>query len=162
MLTLRAYDQDDWPDVCRVHDRARPLELARGGVDARAFRPMEEAAGDDEFFVSETIVACLDDAVVGFVSWNGDYITWLYVDPDHHRAGIGRRLVRAALERIGPQAWTSTLGGNDAAIGLFREAGMELVRARPGDCDGYPCTALRLALPTSRMRDPAARRADAG
>jgi ribosomal protein S18 acetylase RimI-like enzyme len=155
---IRGYTPADWPQVCRVHDLARVLELERGGVDARAFRPMEEAAERDEFFLSETLVACVEDRVVGFVSWHGPYITWLYVDPGYHRRGIGSRLVHEALPRIGPEAWTITLEGNDAAVTLFREAGMEIVQARSSHCEGYPSTALRLALPTSRMRDPAARR----
>lgn len=157
-MTTRSYAPTDWPDVCRVHDRARAIELQRGGVDARAFRSMEEAAHDDEFFLSETRVAIADGKIVGFVSWNGSYITWLYVDPVHHREGIGRELVREAVDRIGSAAWTTTLGGNDAALSLFRAAGMEEVFRRPADCDGYPCVVVRLALPTSPMHDASRRR----
>ena len=158
MLMTREYCDADWPQVCRVHDLARVVELASGGVDARAFRSMEEAAEADEFFVSETLVACAANKVVGFVSWNGEYVTWLYVDPSYHRRGIGRRLLRDALHRIGPEAWTTMLDGNDAALALYRQAGMEVTSTRPGYSDGYPGTSLRLALPTSRMRNPAARR----
>lgn len=117
---------------------------------------MEEAAEADEFFDSETLVAYEADTLVGFVSWNGAYITWLYVDPGCHRRGIGRRLLGDCLQRIGPEAWTNTLSGNDAAVELFRALGMEVVSTRPSDCEGYRCTSLRLALPASRMRDPAA------
>jgi ribosomal protein S18 acetylase RimI-like enzyme len=158
---IRKYSPADWPHVCRVHDLARVVELRRGGVDARAFDAMADAAEGDEFFVSETLVACLEDVVVGFISWNGAYMTWLYVDPAYHRRGVGRRLVRAALQRIGPEAWTNSLGGNDAAVNLYRKSGMEIVWTRASLCDGYLCTTLRLALPTSRMRDPDARRQSA-
>ena len=58
----------------------------------------------------------LVNQVVGFVSWNGSYITWLYVAPPHQRRGIGRRLLKEAMERIGPEAWTSLLAGNEPAI----------------------------------------------
>lgn len=157
-LILRAYSTADWPAICRIHDAARVQELAAGGVDPRAFRPMTEAAEGDEFFVSETVVACESETVVGFVSWNGDYVTWLYIDPLFQRRGVGSKLLQHALERIGPEAWTNLLGGNEAALSLYRAVGMEVVWTKPSECDGYPCVGLRVALPTSRMRDPVAKR----
>jgi [ribosomal protein S18]-alanine N-acetyltransferase len=157
-LLIRPYTRGDWPGVCAIHDAARIQELAAGGVDPRAFRTMVDAAEGDEFFVSETLVACISDQMAGFVSWHGDYVTWLYVAPIFQRRGIGRRLLAAALARIGPQAWTSLLGGNEPALALYLAAGMEVVWTRPSECEGYPCQGMRVALPTSRMRDPQARR----
>lgn len=157
-VEIRGYLPSDWLAVSRIHDSARLQELERGQVDLRAFRPMVDVAEQDEFFASEALVATVDGEVVGFVSWNGDLLTWLYVAPNHQRRGIGRQLLVAALHRIGPQAWTGMLGGNAAALALYQQAGLEIVFSRPGECDGYPCTTVRLALPTSRMRDPAANR----
>lgn len=89
--------------VCSIHDTARVQELAAGGVNPRAFRPMHEVAQVDEFFDCETMVACLDN-VVGFVSWNGSYITWLYVKPSIQGRGVGWRLLQHAVQQIGPDA----------------------------------------------------------
>ncbi len=119
---------------------------------------MADAAAEDEFFESETLVFCIGPDVVGFVSWNDDYLTWLYVDPAHHRQGIGRGLLEAALPRIGPDAWTNTIPENLPALALYQAVGMELVRIWPSSCDGYPCNTARLALPTSRMRSVEATR----
>lgn len=160
VIKLRAYEQADWPAVCRIHDAARVQELAAGQVDPRAFRPMVEAAAGDEFFISQTLIACAGKEVVGFVSWNGPYITWLYVDPDYQRRGIGSRLLNEALSRSGPNTWTSMLAANDAAMSIYLKAGLEVVWIRPSECDGYPCQGVRLALPTSWMHNPNARRSD--
>lgn len=157
-VTLRVYQPADWEAVCRIHDAARLQELAAGGVDERAFKPMTAAAEEDEFHVSEKLVAYGHGQVVGFVAWNGDYITWLYVDPAWQRRGIGGRMLREALQHVGPEAWTNCLGGNEAAIRLYQTMGMEIVWDRAGDCEGFPCRSLRLALATSRMRNPAAKR----
>jgi GNAT superfamily N-acetyltransferase len=155
-VTVRAYAPTDWPAVCRVHDAARVLELAAGGVDPRAYLSMAAAAERDGFFDSETLVACVADDVVGFVSWRGAYLSWLYVAPSAHRRGAGRRMLAEALRRIGPEAWTLLLEGNEPARALYGSFGMEMVAVGPSDCEGYPCRAARLALPGSRMRDPAA------
>ncbi|QDU26362.1 putative acyltransferase [Anatilimnocola aggregata] len=119
---------------------------------------MLEVAEADEFFVSETLVACIAEVVVGFVSWNEPYITWLYVDPRQQRCGIGRQLLQAALQRIGGEAWTTTIAGNEPAQALYLSLGMKVVKTMPSEIEGYPCIGVRLALPTSRMRDHAARR----
>ena len=76
------------------------------------------------------------------------------------RRGVGTRLLAEALTHIGPQAWLNTIGGNEAALAFYRKAGFDVVNSMPGNCDGYPCTTLRLALPTSQMRDPNVGRAD--
>jgi ribosomal protein S18 acetylase RimI-like enzyme len=155
-IAVRPYAPADWPAVCRVHDAARLIELAHGGVDPRANLSMAAAAQRDGFFASETLIACVDDVVVGFVSWRGAYVSWLYVAPSAHRRGVGRRLLDEALRRIGPEAWTIMLEGNEPARALYASFGMETVAVWPSDCEGYPCRTVRLALPGSRMRDPAA------
>ncbi len=155
-VTLRQYGPSDWESVCAVHDASRPDEL-RGSVDPRAFKPMAEAAQEDLFFESETVVACDGERVVGFVSFREAYITWLYVHPQYCRRGIGRMLLREAVRRCGPQAWVNTLAGNAPAIALYRGEGFDVVKRIASECEGYPCVSLRLALPTSRMHDPEAR-----
>lgn len=157
-LLIRDYVPADWTQICRVHDAARLQELAAGAVDPRAFRPMADVAARDGFFASQTLVACDGIAVVGFVSWRDAYITWLYVEPRRQRRGVGRRLLENALRQIGPDAWTNMIAGNEPALALYRAVGMEVVCTRPGDCEGYSCNAMRLALPSSPMRDPAAER----
>jgi putative acetyltransferase len=119
---------------------------------------MTAAAEDDEFHLSKTAVACCDGRVVGFISWNGSYISWLYVEPGFQGQGIGKELLAHALQQIGPEAWTNMLAGNEPAQRIYTAAGMEVVWTRDSSCDGYPCRGMRLALPTSRMRDPNARR----
>lgn len=148
MVTIRNYHEDDFPAVCAVHDRARPDEL-RGSVPPEAFRPMADVAADERFFTSQTLVACDGGRVVGFVSFEGAYITWLYVDPAYHRQGVGRQLLRHAMTSCGPDAWTNTLAGNVAARRLYECEGFRVAREFDSDCDGYPCRTLRLALPTS-------------
>ncbi|HEX4087015.1 MAG TPA: N-acetyltransferase [Chthoniobacteraceae bacterium] len=157
-MAIRRYTAADWEDVCHIHDESRVQELFSGGVDPRAFRTMAEVAQSDEFFASETLLAYAGESIAGFISWNGAYITWLYVLPAYQRRGIGRRLLDEALRRIGPHAWTNIIAGNEPALAVYRAFGMEPVWTRPADCEGYVCNMTRLALPDSPMRDPSMRR----
>ena len=44
-------------------------------------------------------VACIDGRVVGYLAATGAHVDQFFVDPDHQRAGIGRRLFEAMLAR---------------------------------------------------------------
>lgn len=153
---LRAFTGADWAAVAAIHDAARCQELQRGGVPLAAWRPMDACAEEEEFFDSETRVAETAGAVAGFVSWRGAYITWMYVHPAAQGRGLGSLLLRRAKEEIGPGAWVNVIGGNAPAERLYRKHGFERVFERPGHCAGHPCRLLRMALPTSPMRDPSA------
>ncbi|MDB9524904.1 GNAT family N-acetyltransferase [Oscillatoria sp. CS-180] len=145
-VTIRAYRPEDWRAVCAVHDRARPLEL-RNSCDPKAFVPLandhEEA---DDFHRSQKFVACFEDTVIGFVGIDQHCISWLYVDPKYARRGIGRRLLRSAIHRIGAQAWTIVLSGNTPARCLYESEGFQVVDAFESMNAGYSCTCLELAL----------------
>jgi ribosomal protein S18 acetylase RimI-like enzyme len=155
-FTIRAYQDNDWLAVCAVHDRARPDEL-RGSCDARAFVPLAEEPDDAASLQrSRKFVACVGEQVVGFVGIDATYVSWLYVDPVFYRQGIGRRLLRLALQRIGPQAWTVALAGNLAARRLYESEGFRVIRTYEGTNAGYPCTCVELApsrLPGDSQKD---------
>jgi ribosomal protein S18 acetylase RimI-like enzyme len=149
-VVIRPYRDSDYPAVCAVHDRARPDEL-QGSCDPRAFVPLAEDHGDAENFRrSQKDVACLGERVVGFVGTDGTYLSWLYVDPAHYGRGIGRRLLRLGIERIGPQGWTRALAGNTRARRLYESEGFSVVRTYQGSNAGYPCPCVQLALQAER------------
>jgi ribosomal protein S18 acetylase RimI-like enzyme len=154
-VEIRAFEPEYWEAICEFYEPAAVLELALAGVDAKALRPLPEEEDIDKFVELNTaLLAYIDGRAVGFVAWrDGGYLSWLYVDPKHHRCGIGNRLLEEAMSFLGPQAWTLVKVGNDAAISLYQKHGMEVVRSRPADTWGHPHTELRLALPTSRKYD---------
>src|SRR5262245_55491701 len=116
-IVIRDYRADDWPAICRVHDRARPDEL-RGSFDPRAFIPLAEDTEARTIDECEMFVAQLGDEVAGFAGIDDPYLAWLYVDPAHYRRGIGRALLRHCLARLGEDAWTRACGNNLPAIRL--------------------------------------------
>jgi ribosomal protein S18 acetylase RimI-like enzyme len=157
-----SFVSQDWPTLCDVYASAVKVELALSGMDRRAFRPMADEEDLGTFLrLNTTLVACIDGRVVGFVAWrdrdewtNSGYLSWLFVDPAHHRRGIGDRLLSRAMEALGSQAWTLVKQGNDPAIRLYEKHGMRIVKSRPAETWGYPHVELRMALPTSRKYDP--------
>jgi ribosomal protein S18 acetylase RimI-like enzyme len=145
-VVMRAYCNTNWPPVCAVHDRARPDEL-RSSCDPRAFVPRAEEQDDAESMQrSHKVVACLGEQIVGVVGIDGTSLSWLYVDPAYYGQGIGRRLLRLGIKRIGPQAWTVVLAGNTRARRLYESEGFQIVQAYESANAGYPCTCVEMAL----------------
>lgn len=134
-MTIRPYAPADWDRLCAIHDRARIDEL-RGSVDPAAFLPLAATAEAEGLFDGELWVAEVAGDVAGFVAVADDEVTWLYVDPDRARRGIGRALLRHALARCGPIATTVVLAGNAPAIALYRSEGFEVVETKRGGLAG--------------------------
>jgi ribosomal protein S18 acetylase RimI-like enzyme len=143
MITYRDYQEEDWPAICRIHDRARPHEL-EGSCDPHAFVPIEQDSEVEDLKRHKKFVACDGNQVVGFVALEEKSVSFLYVDPDQYGQGIGRKLLQIADEIIGEGAWTIVLDGNQRAIRLYASEGYREVRRFEGDNAGYPCTCLRM------------------
>lgn len=146
---IRPYQDTDWEDLCEIHDRARPDELRAGSVDPDAFLTLAETAEPEGLFDGDVWVACVAERAVGFVAVDDDEVTWLYVHPDYHRYGIGRRLLRYAVGRCGPVVTTECLSGNTPAINLNVSEGFEVVETRTGKLAGnerFQATGVELRL----------------
>jgi len=121
-VDVRDYRTTDWPAVCRIHDSARPIEVA-GFVPKSEVWSMEQAAVVDGFFDSQTFLACLDHAEgtpAGFVSIRGAEICWFYVDPALHRQGIGRKLIEYVLPLLGADGFALCVSENPQAQAFYR------------------------------------------
>ncbi len=140
MLVLRPYQDQDWKAICHIHDRARIDELT-GSVSLDAFLSLEQAYETEGLFDGEVYVACDNEEVLGFVAYTDDELTWLYVDPAHYRKGIGRELLRFAVNSAGPIVECEVLTGNKAALALYLSEGFVIKKTVMGSLEGnetYP------------------------
>jgi GNAT superfamily N-acetyltransferase len=116
-----------------------------GSCDAAAFVPLADDADDlAEFLSVHKTVACINDNIVGFVGVEGDQLGWLYVDPQFARRGIGRRLLKHALQWIVGAARVHVLAGNAPALQLYLEEGFTLADTFDSANHGYACRVMAL------------------
>lgn len=144
-ILIRDYRLQDWPAICRVHDRSRPDEL-RGSFDPRAFVPLAQDPEAGYIASCDMFVAEDGDTVVGFAGIDDPYLAWLYVDPAYYRRGIGRALLRHCLARLGKDAWTYACGNNTAALTLYESEGFVIESRYTGTNAGFQGPSARLAL----------------
>jgi ribosomal protein S18 acetylase RimI-like enzyme len=148
MIQLRNYNSPDWDAISIIHDRARLDEL-RASVGLEAFLSLAATAENEGLFEGEVWVACDGETVVGFIAFADDEVTWLYVSPDYYRQGIGKRLLRQAINRCGKIVSTSVLSGNDAALQLYLSEGFKIIETKTGKLNGnesFPATGHILEL----------------
>lgn len=135
MPTIRPYSPDNWPRLCAIHDRARLDELRLPAGEA-AFLTLEQTAENEGLFDNRLDVAVVNDDVVGFVAFSNDELTWLYVDPAHYGQGIGRALLRHAIQQAGPVFTTEVLEGNTPALNLYLSEGFRIDKHMSGRLTG--------------------------
>lgn len=134
-ITIRPYADTDWPALNRIHDAARLDEL-RPTVGVEAFLTLADTYENEGLFDDVVLVAEYDGDVAGFIAVADHEVTWMYVDPERYRRGVGRALLRAALaDATGPVELT-VLDGNDAARALYESEGFVLQHTRTGPLVG--------------------------
>ena len=69
MLSIREYvHQLDWDNICKIHDKARILELEES-APKEAFIPLEECYKVEKLFDSIIFVAEQNNETIGFVAF---------------------------------------------------------------------------------------------
>ena len=144
-ILIRDYNEEDWPEVRRIHNLTRPIEL-EGSCDPRAFVPLAEDEQDfEEFKRCHKLVACVAGRVTGFVGVSEDEVGWLYVDPVDSGKGIGRQLLQEGVRQVKTIASVYVLKGNIPALRLYESEGFVTVTEFKSENNGYPCVVLKLS-----------------
>lgn len=132
---IRPYAPEDWEEIRRIHDAARMLEL-RASVGEAAFLGLEETAESEGLFDGALEVIEHEGRVRGFVAYTPTDLTWLYVDPEVHGRGLGRRMLQHAILMSEPVFRTEVLEGNEQALRLYLSEGFEVTARKSGRLEG--------------------------
>ena len=130
-IQIREYQEGDWKDICHIHDQARPLEvqnfIPKDVIERDKSLTMEKAvvvAG--AFFESDIFVATDEhDKIVGFIGVQDDELTWMFVNPNCHRQGVGSRLVGHIRSQLGPNGYVLCAQENKAGFNFYKAVGFE-------------------------------------
>lgn len=134
-MMLRPYSPSDWQRLCAIHDAARVHELQASGL-LDAFLSLEQTAKNEGLFDGELVVAEIEGEVCGFAAYAAGELTWLYVDPARYQQGIGRQLLRHAINASAGNISTEVLVGNEPALALYLSEGFKLDRRVDGKLAG--------------------------
>ncbi len=145
-MKIRPYKNDDWNSVKDIYNLSKPDEM-RGSVDLKALIPLEKDQSNiDLLNTSDVLVIEEQNEICGFGGNKGNYISWLFVHPDHRRKGIAKKILDQILSSLTGEIRLNVAKHNNAAINLYKEYGFKIEREFQGNYNGYKSQAITLLL----------------
>jgi ribosomal protein S18 acetylase RimI-like enzyme len=142
-MTIRPYRKDDLAACLAIWRRASEVAHSFLGEDALS---EDEALVRDHYIPAAEILVATDDRhVVGFIALLDGFIGGLFVDPEHHGAGVGRALVAAAQPHEGALE-VEVYEANVKARAFYDRLGFVEIGRRPRDDRDRPFALVRLRL----------------
>jgi len=139
-MRIRDATARDLPAIVEIYNAAVPTRLST--ADTEPIPVEARSAWFDEHEPSRRPIWVMEEGgeIVGWLSlsdffdarpaYHATAEVGVYVHPDHHRKGLGRRLVEEALRRapeLGLKALTAgAFAHNEASVGLFEDFGFEV------------------------------------
>jgi putative acetyltransferase len=85
------------------------------------------------------------NTIVGFVGVAGDKLEMLFLHPDYFGHGLGKKLLRFAIDTLKAQ-FVDVNEQNEQAVGFYLHNGFEVISRSPLDSLGKPFPILHMAL----------------
>jgi putative acetyltransferase len=138
---------DLWERAVR---RTHTFLAERDIVDLRPAVAAELASEAIDWWVLE----CEEGPPIGFLGFAGRAIEGLFVDPDHHRRGAGRRLVAHAQSLTTSPLFVEVNEENWGAMRFYAALGFVAVRRSSTDGAGrpFPIVVMRRGAPAEHTR----------
>jgi putative acetyltransferase len=145
-------------DTPTAADRPRLLEVWEAAVRATHHFLAEEdilfyRRMLGEQYLDLVKLSCLRDAdgsVPGFAGTAEDRLEMLFVDPEQHSRGLGKALLRHAIERDGVR-FVDVNEQNPGALAFYLSQGFERIGRSALDGDGRPFPLIHLQLRNSQQ-----------
>ena len=145
-MNIRNYQNKDWEAIKTIYNLSKPDEI-RGSVDLRAFVPLEEdKANIKNFNDSQILVVEGNNTVLGFGGNKGNYISWVFVHPEHRRKGVAKTILSEILSELTGEIRLNVAKYNHAAQNLYKAFGFEVEREFRGNYNGYESQAMTMLL----------------
>lgn len=101
----------------------------------------------EQYFPAVQLTCARDEAgrILGFLGYAEGMVEMLFVDPDSHDQGIGKRLMRHAIDELGATR-VDVNEQNPQAVGFYQHLGFEVAGRSRLDGGGRPFPILHLRL----------------
>ena len=136
--------ESDFPEIAEVWEASvRATHDFLGEADIAFLRPL---------ILNEYLAAvelrCTRDGngrILGFIGVAGENVEMLFLAPGSRGRGLGRALVRVAVEELGARR-VDVNEQNPGALGFYEHLGFKVVGRSPVDGQGKPFPLLHLEL----------------
>lgn len=144
-ITIRPAKPDDAAAIARAFTPAR---AAMPGV------PVIHTAEEDLWFITHkmlpectVVVAEVDGVIAGVAAYTDTWLEQLYVDPTHHRKGIGLALLTHVMRDRPKSLDLWVFQSNAPARALYESQGFRCVELTDGQSNEEKCPDARYSWP---------------
>ncbi|UVL47325.1 GNAT family N-acetyltransferase [Pseudomonas moraviensis] len=105
-------------------------------------------------YLDAVMLICTKDAqqrITGFAGVAAGKIEMLFIDPDHRGRGLGKQLLRYAIERLNADE-LDVNEQNPQALGFYEKQGFEVIGRSDVDGMGQPYPLLHMRLRQNQQR----------
>jgi len=143
-MCITTADERDFPEITAVWEASvRATHHFLTEADIAFYRPLIR----NEYLGSVELRCARDGAgrILGFVGVAGENVEMLFLAPESRGRGLGRALLRTAVDELGARR-VDVNEQNPAALGFYEHLGFRVVGRSPVDGQGKPFPLLHLEL----------------
>ena len=144
-MTIFEVTKNEYPEIVEVWEASvRATHSFLTEEDIQFFKPLILNE-----FLSAVNLRCVkndDGKILGFLGVAEVNIEMLFLAPESRGKGMGRLLVKYAIEQMGAQK-VDVNEQNPDAVGFYKHVGFEVSSRSPLDGMGKPFPILHMALP---------------
>lgn len=141
--------QSDYPELTRVWEAS---VRATHGFLPDSYITLLRDMVQSQYLDAVMLICCKDarQRITGFAGVAAGKVEMLFIDPDYRGQGIGKQLLRYAIEHLNANQ-LDVNEQNDQAVGFYFKQGFEVIGRSEHDGMGqpYPLLHLRLRRPQS-------------
>lgn len=141
--------QSDYPELTRVWEAS---VRATHGFLPDSYITLLRDMVQSQYLDAVMLICCKDarQRITGFAGVAAGKVEMLFIDPDYRGQGIGKQLLRYAIEHLNADQ-LDVNEQNDQAVGFYFKQGFEVIGRSEHDGMGqpYPLLHLRLRRPQS-------------
>ena len=145
-MQIESAAQVDFPEIVDVWEQS--VRTTHGFLTEKDIQYFKPLILNEYLRAVELFVFRKDGKILGFLGLSSDMIEMLFLRPDVRGKGIGKKLIRFAIDEKGIRK-VDVNEQNPQAIGFYRHMGFEVVSRSPLDPQGKPFPILSMELKMS-------------
>ena len=136
-MSIRPYKESDFKRLAEIYILSKADEFL-GEEFKFNIVPLAEDEQMLQLFKESNIYVFEQGIILGFVGQRDNYISWLFVHPDHRYKNIGSCLVSWLLSTLNGTITLTVAKSNVAAIKLYTKLGFKVAKEFNGNYQGNP------------------------
>lgn len=142
---IRRFKDSDFEQIEEIYNLSKADEFAYEDFQVEIV-PLSLDPNMLSLLKRSTLYVYENDSILGFIGYEGGFITWLFVHPNSRGKGIGEALLEYLILQIGGSLSLTVARSNKVAMNLYSKFGFSVEKEFTGNYQGNPIAVCKLEL----------------